>query len=39
MPKCACACDCLLIDDFVNGETDLNGICETCFRDCVEVDN
>jgi hypothetical protein len=37
--KCVCVCDCVIVDEFVNGDTDLNGICEVCFRDCVKVDN
>lgn len=37
--KCACDCGCVIVDEFVNGDTDLNGICEKCFRDCVKADN
>lgn len=36
--NCACSKhDCKVIDEYVNGDTDTNGICEDCFRDCVEI--
>lgn len=37
--KCACqVCDCLIVDEYVNGDIDENGICERCFREHVEMD-